>query len=85
MGKDDFISLSKKIRTVEKDLTKGLLKWRIKRGGMPPADEETLERSSERIVDEAHSIVKKGGQTVLDELKTAKEEFLKAYRSKDKK
>jgi hypothetical protein len=85
MGKDDFISLSKKIRTVEKDLTKGLLKWRIKRGGMPPADEETLERSSERIVDEAHSIVKKGGRTVLDELKTAKEEFLKAYRSKDKK
>ena len=85
MGKDDFISLSKKIRAVEKDLTKGLLKWRIKRGGMPPADEETLERSSERIVDEAHSIVKKGGRTVLDELKTAKEEFLKAYRSKDKK
>ena len=85
MGKNDFISLSKKIRTVEKDLTKGLLKWRIKRGGMPPADEETLERSSERIVDEAHSIVKKGGRTVLDELKTAKEEFLKAYRSKDKK
>jgi len=84
MGKDDFISLSKKIRTVEKDLTKGLLKWRIKRGGMPPADEETLERSSERIVDEAHSIVKKGGRTVLDELKTAKEEFLKAYRNDDK-
>jgi hypothetical protein len=85
MGKDDFVSLSKKIRTVEKDLTKGLLKWRIKRGGMPPADEETLEKSSERIVDEAHSIVKKGSRTVLDELKTAKEEFLKAYRSKDKK
>jgi hypothetical protein len=85
MGKDDFVSLSKKIRTVEKDLTKGLLKWRIKRGGMPPANEETLERSSERIVDEAHNIVKKRGRTVLEELKTAKEEFLKAYRSKDKK
>ena len=85
MGKDDFISLSKKIRTVEKDLTKGLLKWRIKRGGLPPADEETLEKSSERIVDEAHTVVKKGGRTVLEELKTAKEEFLKAYRSKDKK
>ena len=85
MEKDDSVSLSKKIRTVEKDLTKGLLKWRIKRGGMPPADEETLERSSERIVDEAHNIVKKRGRTVLEELKTAKEEFLKAYRSKDKK
>jgi hypothetical protein len=85
MEKDDLVSLSKKIRTVEKDLTKGLLKWRIKRGGMPPADEETLERSSERIVDEAHNIVKKRGRTVLEELKTAKEEFLKAYRSKDKK
>ena len=85
MEKDDSVSLSKKIRTVEKDLTKGLLKWRIKRGGMPPADEETLERSSERIVDEAHNIVKKRGMTVLEELKTAKEEFLKGYRSKDKK
>jgi hypothetical protein len=85
MEKDDSVSLSKKIRTVEKDLTKGLLKWRIKRGGMPPADEETLERSSERIVDEAHNIVKKGGRSVLEELKSAKEEFLKAYRSKDKK
>ena len=85
MEKDDLSSLSKKIRTVEKDLTKGLLKWRIKRGGMPPADEETLEKSSERIVDEAHTVVKKGGRTVLEELKTAKEEFLKAYRSKDKK
>jgi predicted nucleic acid-binding Zn finger protein len=52
---------------------------------MPPADEETLESSSERIVDEAHNIVKKKGRTVLEELKTAKEEFLKAYRSKDKK
>jgi hypothetical protein len=85
MEKDDFVSLSKKVRTVEKDLTKELLKWRIKRGGMPPADEETLERSSERIVDEAHKIVKKKGRTVLEELKTAKEEFLKAYRSRDKK
>jgi hypothetical protein len=85
MGKDDFVSLRKKVRTVEKDLTKGLLKWRIKQGGMPPADEETLERSSERIVDEAHNIVKKKGRTVLEELKTAKEEFLKAYRGENKK
>jgi len=85
MEKDDFVSLSKKVRTVEKDLTKELLKWRIKRGGLPPADEETLERSSERIVDEAHNIVKKKSRTVLEELKTAKEEFLKAYRNRDKK
>ena len=83
MEKDDFTNLGKKLRTAEKDLTKGLLKWRIKRGGMPPADEETLERSSERIVDEAHTIVKKKGRTVLEELKTAKEEFLKAYRGED--
>jgi len=85
MEKDDFVSLSKKVRTVEKDLTKELLKWRIKRGGLPPADEETLERSSERIVDEAHNIVKKKSRTVLEELKTAKKEFLKAYRNRDKK
>lgn len=84
MGKSDPSSFGKKIRTVEKDLTKGLIKWRIKRGGLPPADEETLDKSSERVVDEAHKIVKKRGKTVLEELKQAKKEFLKAYREEDK-
>lgn len=85
MGKSDFSSFGKKIREVEKDLTKGLIKWRIKRGGLPPADEETLDESSERVVDEAHRIVKRRGKTVLEELQQAKKEFLKAYRKDDKK
>ena len=76
-----FTSLGKKLRTAEKDLTKGLLRWRIKRGGLPPADEETLESSSERIVDEAHNIVKRHSKTVWDDLKEAKKEFLKASRN----
>ena len=84
MGKSDFSSFGKKIRAAEKDFTKGLIKWRIKRGGLPPADEETLDKSSERVVDEAHKIVKKRGKTVLEELKQAKKEFLKAYREEDK-
>jgi hypothetical protein len=82
--KNGFTNLGKKLRAAEKDLTKGLLKWRIKRGGLPPADEETLENSSERIVDEAHNIVKRHSKSVWDDLKEAKKEFLKAYRSDDK-
>ena len=84
MAKSDLSSFGKKIRAVEKDFTKGLIKWRIKRGGLPPADEDTLDKSSERVVDEAHKIVKKRGKTVLEELKQAKKEFLKAYREEDK-
>ncbi len=59
MGNLDIFSLGKKIHSVEKDLTKGLIKWRIKRAGMPPPDEETLDRGSEHIVNEAHRVVKK--------------------------
>jgi hypothetical protein len=84
MAKSDLSSFGKKIRAVEKDFTKGLIKWRIKRGVLPPADEETLDKSSERVVDEAHRIVTKRGKTVLEELKQTKKEFLKAYREKDK-
>jgi hypothetical protein len=85
MAKSDLSSFGKKIRAAEKGFTKGLIKWRIKRGGLPPADEETLDKSSERVVDEAHRIVKKRGKTVLEELKQAKKEFLKAYRDEDEK
>lgn len=84
MGKSDRASFGRKIRTLEKGLTKGLIRWRIKRGGLPPADEETLEKSSDRVVDEAHRIIQRRGRTVLQELKQAKKEFLKAYREKDK-
>jgi len=85
MVKSNISSLGKKIREVEKDLTKELIKWKIKRDGLPPPDEETLEKGTEQIVDEAHSVVKKGGKRVLDELKSAKKEFLKAYHSEDEK
>ena len=83
--KNGLTNLGKKIRDVEKDLAKGLLRWRIKRGGLPPADEETIEKSSERIVDEAHTIVRRHSKSVWDDLKEAKKEFLKAYRSDDEK
>ena len=83
--KNGLTNLGKKIRAVEKDVAKGLLRWRIKRGGLPPADEETIEKSSERIVDEAHTIVRRHSKSVWDDLKEAKKEFLKAYRSDDEK
>jgi hypothetical protein len=85
MGKSDFFSLGKKLRSVEKDLTKGLIKWRVKREGLPSPDEETLDRGSEHIVNEAHRIMKRGGKRIFEELKLAKREFLKAYRDEGEK
>lgn len=83
MGKTQPGSLSKKIRAVEKDLTKGLLRWKMKREGLPPADEETINESSEHIVDRAHDIISREGKGILEDLKSAKQAFLKAYRGKD--
>jgi len=83
MEKAQLGSLSKKIRAVEKDLTKGLLRWKMKREGLPPADEETLDTSSERIVDTAHAVMSKEGKGILEDLKRAKRAFLKAYRGND--
>jgi hypothetical protein len=85
MGKSDFFSLGKKLRSAEKDLTKGLIKWRVKREGLPSPDEETLDRGSEQIVNEAHRIMKRGGTRIFEELELAKREFLKAYRDEGKK
>ena len=84
MAKHDDLSLGKNLRSAEKKLTKGLIKWRFKRVGLPTPDEEALDKGSERIVDEAHKIMKRRGRTVLEELKQAKEEFLKAYRDEEK-
>ena len=85
MGKRDDSSLGKNLRSAEKKLTKGLIKWKLKRVGLPTPDEEALDKGSERIVDEAHKMMKRRGQTILEELKQAKEEFLKAYRDEEKK
>ena len=80
MKKRDDSSLGEKVRSAEKKLTKGLIKWKLRRVGLPTPNEETLDRGSERIVDEAHRIMKERGKGILGELKQAKEEFLKAYR-----
>ena len=85
MGKRDESSLGKNLRSAEKRLTKGLIKWRLKRVGLPTPDEETMDKGSERIVDEAHKIMKRRAKSILEELKQAKQEFLKAYRDEEKK
>ena len=85
MEKRDESSLSKNLRSAEKRLTKGLIKWRLKRVGLPTPDEETMDKGSERIVDEAHKIMKRRAKSILEELKQAKQEFLKAYRDEEKK
>ncbi len=83
MAKDGGGSLGKKIRHAEKELAKGLIRWRLKRSGMPPLDEEVLDRGTKRLIDTAHDIVKRRTKTILDEVKQAKEEFDKAYRGKE--
>ncbi len=85
MEKRGDSSLGKNLRSAEKKLTKGLIKWRLKRVGLPTPDEETMDKGSERIVDEAHKIMKKRATSILEELKQAKQEFLKAYRNEEKK
>jgi len=85
MGKSDESSLGKNLRSAEKRLTKGLIKWRLKLVGLPTPDEETMEKGSELIVDEAHKIMKRRAKSILDEFKQAKQEFLKAYRDEEKK
>jgi predicted thioredoxin/glutaredoxin len=84
MEKRDESSLSKKLRSAEKRLTKGLIKWRLKRVGLPTPDEETMDKGSDRIVDEAHKIMKRRAKSILEELKQTKQEFLKAYRDEEK-
>lgn len=85
MEKRDDSSLSKNLRSAEKKLTKGLIKWKLKRDGLPTPDEETMDKGSERIVNEAHNIMKRRAKSILEELKQAKQEFLKAYRDEEKK
>jgi hypothetical protein len=77
--------LAKNLRSAEKKLTKGLIKWKFKRVGLPTPDEETMDKGSERIVDEAHKIMKRRAGSILEELKQAKQEFLKAYRDEENK
>ena len=84
MGKRDESSLGNTFRSAEKRLTKGLIKWRLKRVGLPTPDEETMDKGSERIVDEAHKIMKRRAKSILEELKQTKQEFLKAYRDEEK-
>jgi hypothetical protein len=85
MGKRDDSSLGKNLRSAEKKLTKGLIKWKLKRVGLPTPDEETMDKGSERIVDEAHKIMKRRAKSILEELKQTKQAFLKAYRDEEQK
>jgi hypothetical protein len=83
MEKRDDSSLGKNLRSAEKKLTKGLIKWKLKRDGLPAPDEETMDKGSERIVDETHKIMKRRAKSILEELKQTKQAFLKAYRDEE--
>lgn len=85
MKKSDDSSLGKSLRSAEKKLAKGLMKWKFKRVGLPIPDEGTMESDSERIVDEAHRVMKGHAKSIVEELKQAKQEFLKAYRDNEEK
>jgi len=83
MGKQDTIPIAKALRSAEKELTKGLLKWRLKRTGRPVPDERQLEQGSEQIVDRVHNVVKKRSRNILEEFRRAKKEFRKACRDEN--
>ena len=85
MKKPDASALGKKIREAEKNFTKGLIRWKFKKEGLPPPPEETLEKKSEQVVNEAHKIIKKGSARYVEGIKHAKEEFIKAYQDKNEK
>ena len=77
--------IREKFRQMEKELTKGLIKWKLKRNGSPHFNEEVLDRSSDKIVNEAHTIIKRRAKSTLKGIRQAKQEFLKTYRNKDDK
>ncbi|MFC1592051.1 hypothetical protein ACFL43_05970 [Thermodesulfobacteriota bacterium] len=83
MEKSDKPGVGDKIKAVEKGLTKELIKWRLKQQGQQAPDEESLDKGSAALVEEAHRVVKKTGRNIFDELKEAKKEFMKAYRGED--
>ena len=83
MKKPGVFTVGKKIREAEKNLTKGLIRWKLKKEGLTPPPEEILEKKSEQVVDNAHRIIKRGSARYIEEIKHAKEEFIKAYRDKN--
>jgi hypothetical protein len=85
MENRDSSALSKNLLSAEKKLTKELIKWKLKRDGLPAPDEETMDKGAERIVDEAHKIMKRRAKSILEELKQTKQAFVKAYRDEEEK
>ena len=85
MNEPDPTSWTDKIRSAEKKLLKEFVKWKQKRGGGSPLNENTLEQSAEKTIDHAHRIIKKTGIHLWEEVKNAKDELVKAYREETKK
>ena len=83
MPADDDKSLGSKIRAAEKTFARHLIKWRLRQTGQPLPDEQLLDKGSEQVVDQAHRIMRQRGGSLLDDLKKAKSEFLKASRDGD--
>jgi len=84
MIKEGNSSFGEKLRSAEKELTKGLIRWALKRKGIVPSDDATLNKDSEKVVDEAHKVIKKRTKGIMEGLKKARDEFLKESRDEDK-
>ncbi|MCD6353294.1 MAG: hypothetical protein J7M06_03680 [Proteobacteria bacterium] len=84
MGKQRNSSFGEKLRSAEKELTKGLIRWARKRKGIVSSDDATLNKDSEKVVDEAHKVIKKRTKGIMEGLKKARDEFLKESRDEDK-
>ena len=84
MIKQENSSFGEKLRSAEKKLTKGLIRWALKRKGIVLSDDDTLDKDSEKVLDEAHRVIKKRTEGVMEGLKKARDEFLKASRDEKK-
>ena len=52
--------------TTKKQGVRSLIKWKLKRDGLLASDEETMDKGSERIGDEAHKIRKRRAKSILE-------------------
>lgn len=66
-------SLSEIAQGVEVRLTETLLRWRYKREGKAPPDEEQLKTQSRAITDQVHEIILRRGKNIWKEIKPKKE------------
>ena len=68
MDKSDLKDMA---HQAERKLTESILRWKYRKEGRPVPGNDTLERQSQQVRDDAHRILSKRGKRVWEELKKA--------------